>query len=401
MEYFKDEDGSKMNIPSNFNHYATGNAHEIIQKCYESSKITFVEILKTYDWDKNTGITNHLKKILEYATYPEKYLEGQVSITCILTDSEGGDDGMKITMPGPDHLWDSIFHILYLVYYAIKETKLYHLNYKTEDKDNILEIILNGYDEITICGLASGIRGELPYGAIREELNDMLHRRDKDKKDPISYQRKDEYKGEWTTEILNKARHRMVVIIKKYPEFRELLDEKEDMGRRYEIDLLYQMNKMLKKITSMNEDKLHKIEVEIHQAGGTAQYIMKNEIGYKIDYWIKEAKSELFDELVDQKKDNGWGVTWKQRRLLGVDKLNKKCEERTLEKIRFYHEEEKRRLRMIPKLKIHHPGLETAPEPELWFNEATHKDGLGDALERIQLEQVLAATERSGDPDGA
>ena len=73
MEYFKDEDGSKMNIPSNFNHYAAGNAHEIIQKCYESSKITFVEILKTYDWDKNTGITNNLKKILEYATYPEKW----------------------------------------------------------------------------------------------------------------------------------------------------------------------------------------------------------------------------------------------------------------------------------------------------------------------------------------
>ena len=97
----------------------------------------------------------------------------------------------------------------------------------------------------------------------------------------------------------------------------------------------------------MNEDKLHKIEVEIHQAGGTAQYVMKNEIGYKIDYWIKEAKSELFDELVDQKKDNGWGVTWKQRRLFGVDKLNKKCDERTLEKIRFYHEEEKRNIRLI------------------------------------------------------
>ena len=377
MEYFKDEDGSKMNIPSNFNHYAAGNAHKIIQECYESSKITFEEILKTYEWDKSTGITNHLKKILEYATYPEKYLEGQVSITCILTDSEGGDDGMKIMIPGPDHLWDSMFHILYLVYYAIKETKLYHLNYK--ETDDILEIILNGYDKTKICGLASGIRGQLPYGAIREELNDMVHCRDK--KEPISYQRKDEYKGEWTTEILNKARHRMVEIIKKYPKLRELLDEKEDMGRRYEIDLLYQMNKMLEKITSMNEDKLHKIEVEIHQAGGTAQYVMKNEIGYKIDYWIKEAKSELFDELVDQKKENGWGVTWKQRRLLGVDKLNKKCEERTLEKIRFYHEEEKRNIRMIPnKLKIHQP------EPER----------LGDAFERIQLEQVLAATERSG-----
>ena len=67
MDDFKD--GSKMNIPSNFNHYAAGNAHKIIQECYESSKITFKEILKTYEWDKNTttsGTTDHLKKMLEY-----------------------------------------------------------------------------------------------------------------------------------------------------------------------------------------------------------------------------------------------------------------------------------------------------------------------------------------------
>jgi len=351
MEYFKDEDGSKMNIPSNFNHYVSGNTHEIIQECYESSKITFEEILKTYEWDKNTGNTgttnhiNHVKKTLEYAAYPEKYLKDQVSITCILTDSDGGVDGMKIEIPGPGYLWDSIYHILYIAYYAIKETKLYHLNYKTKDTDNILEIILKGYDKTKICGLASGIRGQLPYGELRDELNDIVHCRDK--KDNRLYQRKDEYKGEWSTEMLDKARYRMVVIIKKYPKLKELLAEKEDMGLRYEIDLLYQMNKMLEKITSINEDKLHKIELDIHRAGGTGKYVMKNEVGYKINYWIKEAKSELFDELVDQKKDNGWGVTWKQRRLFGVDKLNTKCEERILEKIRFHWEEEKRNVRVI------------------------------------------------------
>ena len=337
------KDGSKMNIPSNYNHYSAGNSHTIIQRVLGTVKADFEEILKTYDWDKTPDTTNHLKQILEYATYPEKYLKDQPFITCILPDSDGENHGMKIMIPGPGNLWDSMFHIMYLSYYAIKETKLYYLNYKVSE-DNTLSFIVNGYDKIKIMGLSARIRGEVPYGVIREELNDIIHCEEEKN---VLYQRKDEYKGEWTREILSKACDRMIEIIKQYPKLREFLDEKEDMERRYEIDLLYQMNKMLEKITSMNEDKLNKIVAEISEAGGTAEYVLGNEIGYKLDFWRKETKSELYDELVDHKKNNGWGVTWKQRKSFGVDKLTKKCEERLLEKIRFYFEEGKRNIRPL------------------------------------------------------
>jgi hypothetical protein len=43
----------------------------------------------------------------------------------------------------------------------------------------------------------------------------------------------------------------------------------------------------------------------------------------------------------------GGGVTWKQRKSFGVDKLTKKCEERLLEKMRFYFEEGKRNIRPL------------------------------------------------------
>ena len=81
---------------------------------------------------------------------------------------------MKITIPGPDHLWESVHHIRYLLFYCIKETKLYHLTYNTQ-KDHVLNIILNGYDQNKIMGLSARMREKLPYGEYRSELNDIIH----------------------------------------------------------------------------------------------------------------------------------------------------------------------------------------------------------------------------------
>ena len=118
------------------------------------------------------------------------------------------------------------------------------------------------------------------------------------------------------------------------------------MERRYELDIIYLMNSELEQNTIMIEDKLNKIKIEIHKAGGTAEYVMKNEIGYKLKYWENEVKSQLFDEIVDHTKNNNWGITCKQRRELKIYKLNKIYEEKILEKIRYNFEEEKKNIRI-------------------------------------------------------
>ena len=123
------------------------------------------------------------------------------------------------------------------------------------------------------------------------------------------------------------------------------------MNQKYEIDILYQMNKLLEQITIMNEEKLQKIMIEINNAGGTSEYIKYNEIGYKINYWEKEIKSQLFDEIVDHKISNNWGITWKQRRCFNINELKEKCNEKTLQKIRYNFEQEKRNIRITNKIK--------------------------------------------------
>ena len=138
----------------------------------------------------------------------------------------------------------------------------------------------------------------------------------------------------------------MVQIIKKSPEVRSLLNEKEDMDRRYEIDILHEMNKTLEKMHSFNEKKLHKIEMEIKKAGGHAEYVQKNEVGYAINGLENATKAGLYDELVD-KTDNGWGITWKQRRILGIEKLKNKYESMFKEKVRNIFENENQELRII------------------------------------------------------
>lgn len=326
-----------MNIPSNFNHYVAGDMPKILEEYKKFSKSIFPQILNTYEWDKYPEQID-LKQCIQCATYPEEYLKDE---TCKIFILSSRSDGMKIMVPGPNSEWDSIYHLMYLGYYAIKETKLYHLNYNTKP-DNILEIILNGYDQIKIMGLAAGIRKKLP-SQFRRELNDIVHCLEENKD---IYHRDDEYKGEWTDEMLHKSREKMVQIIKKSPGIRSLLNEKEDMDRRYEIDILHEMNNTLEKMHSFNEKKLHKIEMEIKKAGGHAEYVQKNEVGYAINGLENATKAGLYDELVD-KKDNGWGITWKQRRILGIEKLKNKYESMFKEKVRNIFENENQELRII------------------------------------------------------
>ena len=342
MEQFSinDEEASKMNIPSNYNHYAGGDMYKKIQEYSEYTKKLFKEILDTYDWEKNDR--SDIKKMILYIIYPEKYLKGQAFNTFTLVNCYDGKNGMEISIPGPGYLWDSIHHIRYLLYYCIKKTKLYHLTYNTQ-KDKILSIILNGYSKSKIMGLSARMREKLPHGDLRTELNDIIHCEEQKE---TNYKRKDNYKGKWGEEIFNKSRSKMIETIKRYPKFRNLLDEKEDMERRYELDIIYLMNSELEQITIMIEDKLNKIKIEIHKAGGTAEYVMKNEIGYKLKYWENEVKSQLFDEIVDHTKNNNWGITCKQRRELKIYKLNKIYEEKILEKIRYNFEEEKKNIRI-------------------------------------------------------
>ena len=355
MKYFmpkfsiNDEEASKMNIPSNYNHYAGGDRHELIMKFCNSSKIIFKEILNTYDWEKNKSHEG-IRKLLLYIIYPEKYLKDQSFATYTLESFDKSvHGGMKITIPGPDHLWDSVHHIMYLLFYCIKETKLYHLTYNTQ-KDHVLNIILYGYDKIKIMGLSARMREKLPHGGdLRRELNDIIHCEERKE---TSYKRKDNYKGIWDEEMLNKSRSKMVEIIKRYPIFRDLLDEKEDMERRYELNIIYIMNKELEQITIMVEDKLNKIKKDVISVGGTSEYVASHEIGYKIKYWENEVKSQLFDEIVDHSKNNNWGIKWKHRRGFNIDKLNKIYEEKLLEKIRynFSNEEKLKNTKITTKL---------------------------------------------------
>ena len=343
MEQFSinDEEASKMNIPSNYNHYAQGDMHKIIQEYSDYTKVLFKEILDTYDWGKNDR--SDIKKMILSIIYPEKYLKDQAFITFTLVNCYDGTNGMEISIPGPGYLWDSIHHIRYLLYYCIKKTKLYHLTYNTTQKDKILSIILNGYSKSKIMGLSARMRENLPRGSdLRAELNGIVHCEERKE---TNYKRKDNYKGIGDEEMLNKSRSKIIEIIKRYPKFRNLLDEKEDMERRYELDIIYLMNSELEQITIMIEDKLNKIKMEIHKAGGTAEYVMKNEIGYKLKFWENEVKSQLFDEIVDHTKNNNWGITWGQRREL-KNKLNKIYEEKILEKIRYHFEEEKKNIRI-------------------------------------------------------
>ena len=348
MKYFmpkfsiNDEEASKMNIPSNYNHH-----HELIMKISNSSKIIFKEILNTYDWEKNKSHEG-IRKLLLYIIYPEKYLKDQPFATYTLESFDKSvHGGMKITIPGPDHLWDSVHHIMYLLFYCIKETKLYHLTYITE-KDHVLNIILYDYDKIKIMGLSARIREKLPCGdkETRHELNDIIHC------EKANGKTKDTYKGIWDEEMLNKSRSKMVEIIKRYPIFRDLLDEKEDMERRYELNIIYIMNKELEQITRMVEDKLNKIKKDIISVGGTSEYVASHEIGYKIKYWENEVKSQLFDEIVDHSKNNNWGIKWKHRRGFNIDKLNKIYEEKLLAKIRynFSNEEKLKNTKITTKL---------------------------------------------------
>lgn len=348
MEQFSinDEEASKMNISSNYNHYASGDFHKKIIKFSNDAQIIFREILNTYDWDKNK-YHGGIKKLLLCIIYPEKYLKDQPFITYTLESFDKSEKGgMKITIPGPDHLWESVHHIRYLLFYCIKETKLYHLTYNTQ-KDHVLNIILNGYDQNKIMGLSARMREKLPYGEYRSELNDIIHCEERKE---TNYKRKDNYKGIWDEEMLNKSRSKMVEIIKRYHIFRDLLDEKEDMERRYELHIIYLMNKELEQITIMVEDKLNKIKKDILSAGGTTEYIASHEIGYKLKYWDNEVKSQLFDEIVNNTK-NDWGITWKQRRGFNIIKLNKIYEEKKLEKIRynFLNEEKLKNSKVITK----------------------------------------------------
>ena len=77
MEQFSinDEEASKMNIPSNYNHYAQGDMHKIIQEYSDYTKVLFKEILDTYDWGKNDR--SDIKKMILSIIYPEKYLKDQ------------------------------------------------------------------------------------------------------------------------------------------------------------------------------------------------------------------------------------------------------------------------------------------------------------------------------------
>ena len=347
-----DEEATKMNIPYNFNHYASGDSHIIIQKFCDFSKKIFSEILNTYDWEKeHLGVSNKsdLKKVISTVINPEKYIKDHPFISYSFPNLyQSENPGMKISIPGPGYLWDSIYHIQYLLLYCIKETKLYYLNYEKLSKDNILQIIFNDYDKIKIMGLAARIREKLPHGELRNELNDIVHCEEKKE---TNFKRKDKYKNEWSEETLQKSKEKILEIIKRYPIFRNLLDEIEDMNQKYEIDILYQMNKLLEQITIMNEEKLQKIMIEINNAGGTSEYIKYNEIGYKINYWEKEIKSQLFDEIVDHKISNNWGITWKQRRCFNINELKEKCVEKTLQKIRYNFEQEKRNIRITNKIK--------------------------------------------------
>ena len=333
-----------MNIPSNFNHYVAGDMPELISKYKGIYQSMFEEILKTYEWDKHPE-QMVLKNCLQCATYPDEYLKDEKSKTFRLSSNE---QGIKIMVPGPNVEWDSIFHIFYIGFFAIQETKLYHLYYYKIEQDKVLGIILNGYDKKKIMETALRIRFRISHGRDRMELHDICHCEDpEDPEGKDKYHRKDEYKGEWTEEKLIDARNKIIEIIKKNPEIRPLLDEKEDMDRRYEIDLLYQMNDTLEKLHYFNEKKLHKIECDIHKAGGHAAYVRENEVGFSINMFINETKAGLFDELVNHKIDNGWGVTWKQRRDFGIDKLEKKYDSIILEKVSKQMEEETRELRII------------------------------------------------------
>ena len=175
----------KWNIPYNFNHYASGDSHIIIQKFYDFSKKIFSEILNTYDWEKeHLGVSDKsdLKKIISIVINPEKYIKDHPFISYSLPNLyQSENPGMKISIPGPGYLWDSIYHIQYLLLYCIKETKLYYLNYEKLSKDNILQIIFNDYDKIKIMGLAARIREKLPHGELRNELNDIVHCEEKKK----------------------------------------------------------------------------------------------------------------------------------------------------------------------------------------------------------------------------
>ena len=108
-----------MNIPSNFNHYVAGDMPKILEEYKKFSKSIFEEILHTYEWDKHPEQMG-LKQCIQCAIYPEEYLKDETCKTFILSSRS---DGMKIMVPGPNTEWDSCYHLMYLGYYAIKETK--------------------------------------------------------------------------------------------------------------------------------------------------------------------------------------------------------------------------------------------------------------------------------------
>lgn len=322
-----------MNIPSNFNHVIGCNRENYFK--YRESFIYILEqILKKHAKDEN--LDKRFIFCLQCAVYPEIYLKGE-SHRCFTISDVGVEPPFKILVPGYMNDWESLYHLIYLGYNAMRVTKSYEFNYCAKiDED--LKIILNGFNKNKIMGLAARIRDKLPNEKYRRCLNDIVHCEG-------TLEQKynlDKFKGEWTNDKLVNARETILDILNRHIELRPLLEEKEDIQQRNEIDSLYEMNKALEIMLAMSEKKVNKIEYDIHKAGGTAQYIRINEIEYSLECLRNKIKAGLYDELTDHNIDNHWNITWNNRRNMGVEKVKKRYETIFLEGIRDMIDKEKK-----------------------------------------------------------
>jgi len=223
-------------------------------------------------------------------------------IKYIITDCYG----VTTLIPGSGYSWESIYHLEYFMLCVIRTTEAYEVMYDIKKESEIRRMMKKFTDKNKIVGLACQIR-DSDKTMTNRILNDICHCRKGIDKTP-SYIRlsknADYFKGEWTEDQFDRATDHLIEILENNQHLTPLLEDKEASLYAHRVDIIWRMNKALRKVTDLNRKHMLKIEETIIKSGGTLDYVNQHCTMFSARLDTLEVTKDLYNELQSKLEAN-------------------------------------------------------------------------------------------------
>jgi len=211
------------------------------------------------------------------------------------------DHHLPIIIPGVGYEWDSLNHLIYIIYSVILSTNYYHFIFPDTEDDKIKKRIYE-LDKTGIMGITARIRDQ-SEGIPRRTFNDIIHCERVDTPIHIGKRKHytNHYLGTWSDDTLRCAQDYIIEILQINKHLVPLLDNENAICKSYSSQVHTMQHELMIGMYLDKTRELDKLVGKIEQYGGLDAY-MEGEVKLTEDYIRRhiemDCKSKAYDQLI-------------------------------------------------------------------------------------------------------